>query len=73
MVDSHGNEIEGDKFVNGAKSVLKPTGEKYTKKITRHFINQDYLDFCNEIYGFYHKEDGGDGKNKYEIDTCEIE
>ncbi len=69
IIDSQATSkmVEKMKMVNGK---LEPTGEKKTQKITRHFINQEYLDLCNEIYGFYHKEDT---KNNYEIDTCEIE
>ncbi len=72
IIDSQATSkmVEKMKMVNGK---LEPTGEKKTQKITRHFINQEYLDFCNEIYGFYHKTDSGTGKNQYEIDTCELD
>ena len=51
---------------------LQPSGKKKTQKITKHFINDEWVSLCKEIYGFYHEEDGGAGKNNYEIDTCEI-
>ena len=52
--------------------ILKPTGVKKTQKITKHTINEEWIDLCKEIYGYYHGKDTGDGKNQYEIDTAEI-
>ena len=72
IIDSQATSkmVEKMKLVNGK---LEPTGEKKTQKITRHFINEEWVGLCKEIYGFYHKEVEGVGKNKYQIDTCEIE
>ena len=72
MVDPDGHEVKGDKFIEGAKSILVPSGKKKTQKITKHFINDEWVSLCREIYGFYHEQEGGGGKNNYEIDTCEI-
>ena len=72
IIDSQATSKSVDvmKMVEGK---LQPTGKKKTQKITKHFINDEWVSLCKEIYGFYHGEDTGEGVNAYEIDTCEIE
>jgi hypothetical protein len=68
MVDPDGHEVTGDKFVQGARSILVKTGKKKTKKVTNHYINHEYIELCNEIRKWKNNE----SKYSYECDTTDM-